>query len=158
MSKNATTAKQIKDAFMKESLKKEKHPLPWAPEIGVMVYELTSYELETWRELNKSEDDNMRRLNAARLLQHSLHDEDGNPVFGEKEIAIIGGRPARMIEPLVRIILRLSGYGAEGDMAVLKNLRKILGAAGLSDLLESSDAPSGSSADDTPPESSESST
>jgi len=150
-------AKEIKEAFMKESLKKEKHPLPWAPEIGVMVYELTSYQLETWREFCRSDDDNMRRLNAAKLLQYSLHDEDGSPVFGEKEIAIIGGRPARMIEPLVKIILRLSGYGAEADMAILKNLGKILGAFGLSDLLASKDAASPSSTDDTPPTTSESS-
>ena len=150
-------AKEIKDAMMKEELRKEKHPLPGTDK-EAWVYELTSYQLETWREFCRSDDENMRRLNAAKLIQLALHDEAGGPVYGDKEIAIIAGRPARMIEPLVKIILRLSGYGAEGDMAILKKLRKILGAAGLSDLLVSSDAPSGISNGDTQPTSSESST
>jgi len=150
-------AKEIKDAIMKEELRREKHPLPGTGK-EVWICELTSYQLETWREFCRSDDENMRRLNAAKLIQLTLHDEAGGPVFGEKEIAIIAGRPARMIEPLVKIILRLSGYGAEGDMAILKNLRKILGAAGLSDLLESSDAPSEISTGDIQPTSLESST
>jgi len=150
-------AKEIKDAIMKEELRREKHPLPGTGK-EVWICELTSYQLETWREFCRSDDENMRRLNAAKLIQLALHDEAGGPVFGEKEIAIIAGRPARMIEPLVKIILRLSGYGAEGDMAILKNLRKILGAAGLSDLLESSDAPSEISTGDIQPTSLESST
>ena len=150
-------AKDIKDAIMKEDIRKEKHPVPGTDK-EVWAHELTSYQLETWREFCRSDDENMRRLNAAKLLQLALHDESGGPVFSDKEIAIIAGRPARMIEPLVRTILRLSGYGAEGDMAILKNLRKILGAAGLSDLLESSDAPSGISGGNTQPTSSESST
>jgi len=151
-------AKEIKDAMMKEEIRKEKHEMELAAgNIEVWVHELTSYQLETWRECCRSEDENARRANAAKLLLIALHDEAGNLVWDEKEIAILAGRPSRILEPLVRVVLRLSGYGAEADMAILKNLRKILGAAGLSDLLESSDAPSPSSTDDTPPTTSESS-
>lgn len=146
---------QIKDAFTKQELQREKHPMP-GTSMEVWVRELSSFELETWREICRCEDDNTRRLNAAKLLQISLQDEDGVQIFDEKEIAVIGGMPARTIEPLVRATLRLSGYGAEADQAILKNLRKILGAAGLSDLLESKDALSESSTKDIQPASSES--
>jgi len=147
---------QIKDAFMKQELQREKHPMP-GTSMDVWVRELSSGELETWREICRCEDDNTRRLNAAKLLQISLQDEDGSQIFDEKEIAVIGGMPARTIEPLVKATLRLSGYGAGADQAILKNLRKILGAAGLSDLLESRDAQDENSTNDTPPESLESS-
>jgi len=150
------TGKTIKEAFLTIEPRKEKHPMP-GTSMEVWVYELTSYELETWREICRAEDDNMRRLNAAKLLQLSLRDAEGNRIFDEEEIAIIGGKPAHLIEPLTKIILRLSGYGAEADQAILKNLRKILGAAGLSDLLGSSTAASGNSTADIPPTSSESS-
>lgn len=148
---------QIKDAFMKQELKREKHPLP-GTSMEVWVQELSSYELETWREICRCDDENMRRLNAAKLLQMSLHDEDGNQIFEEKEIALIGGMPASTIEPLVKKTLRLSGYGVEAEKAILKNLQKILGVAGLSGLLESSDALPESLAKDIQPASSESNT
>lgn len=151
------TAKQIKDAFMDEDVRKEKHTVP-DTELEVWVHELSSYQLETWRQWCRSDDENARSLNAAKLLQLALHDEAGGPVWGDKEVAILAGRPARLIEPLVKVVLRLSGYGAEGDLAILKNLTKILGAGGLSDLLGSKDAASEISSEDTQPESSESST
>lgn len=157
MSKNTTTARQIKDAFMKQPVRKEKHPVPDTDK-EVWVHELSSYQLESWREMCRSDSEEDRRKNAALLLQMALHDEEGNPVWQENEISILAGRPSRMIEPLVRAVLRLSGYGAEGDMAILKNLRRILGAAGLSDLLGSKDAPSGSCTEDIPQEGSGSST
>ena len=157
MSKNTTTAKQIKDAFLKEQVRKEEHAIP-ETDIKVWVHELTSYQLERWREMCRSEDDNARRANAAALLQMALHDAEGGLVFQENEITILAGGPSRMIEPLVKVVLRLSGYGTEGDAAILKNLRKILGVAGLSDLLGSSDAASGSSIEGTPQESCGSST
>ena len=152
-------AKEIKDAMMKEDIRKEKHEMELsAGIIEVWVHELTSYQLETWRGLCHSDNEDMQKLNAAKLLQMALHDEAGNLVWEVNEIAILAGRPSRIIEPLVRATTRLSGYGEKGAEAILKNLAKILGAVGLSGLLVSSDAPSGISTGDTQPTSSESST
>lgn len=101
------------------------------------IHGLTSYQLEEWRQMKNNPQGIDVNLTTAKLIQLALRDESGAPVFTEKELAIIAGRPALDIEPLSRVILRLSGFGPEAEAAVLKNLLKTLGDAGLSESPES---------------------
>ena len=128
------SAKQIKAAIMELKVPKEKLQVAG---VDVWVHGLTSYQLEDWRQLKNNPQGTDANLTTAKLIQLSLRDESGAPVFTEKELAIIAGRPALNIEPLSRVILKLSGFGPEAEAAVLKNLLKILTDAGLSEQPES---------------------
>lgn len=128
------SARQIKSAIMELKVPKEEHQVAG---VKVWVHGLTSYQLEDWRQLKNNPEGVDINLTTAKLLQLSLHDGSGAPVFTEKELAIIAGRPALDIEPLSRVILRLSGFGPAAEAAILKNLLKTLGDAGLSELPES---------------------
>lgn len=100
------------------------------------VYGLTGYQMEDWR-LLRSSDTADARLSSAKLVQLALRDGDGNRIFEANELTIIGGLPAKELEPIVDTALRLSGFGADAQEAILKNLLRTLGADGLRDLLES---------------------
>lgn len=73
------------------------------------------------------------KLSTAKLLQLSVRDEKGTQLFKSNELAIIGGLPAKDIEPLSRVAMKLSGYGIEAEEEILKNLPGTSGAAGSSD-------------------------
>ena len=118
--------------------------------VKVWVHGLTSYELEEWRMLRNNPDQVDANLSTAKLLQLALRDETGTKIFTAKELAIIGGLPAKDIEPLSRVALRLSGYGVEAEAAILKNLLKSPGGDGSSNSQESTNVPSQSSSEDTP--------
>lgn len=118
--------------------------------IKVWVHGLTSYELEEWRILRNNPERINANLSTAKLLQLALRDETGTCIFTAKELAIIGGLPAKDIEPLSRVALRLSGYGVEAEAAILKNLLRIPGDDGSSNLQENTSVPSPSSSEDTP--------
>jgi len=101
--------------------------------IKVWIFGLTSYELEEWRLVRNNPDGVDAQLATAKLLQLALRDENGSKVFTIKELAIIAGLPARDLEPLSRVALRLSGFGVEAEAEILKNLLKIRGGDGLSE-------------------------
>ena len=105
--------------------------------IKAWIHGLTSYQLEEWRQLKNNPDQVDAKLTTAKLIQLALRDETGAQVFKEKELAVIAGRPALNIEPLSRVILKLSGFGVEAEAAILKNLLRTLGDAGLSESPES---------------------
>lgn len=90
------------------------------------------------------------KLSTAKLLQLALRDETGAQIFKANELALIGGLPAKDIEPLSRVAMKLSGYGIEAEAVILKNLLKIPGGDGSSEQPESIDAASPSSSSDTP--------
>lgn len=138
------TAKQIKVAILnlKNQVPKEKQEIAG---VEVWVHGLTSYELEDWRLVRNNPEAVDTRLSTAKLLQLALRDETGTRIFSEKELAIIGGLPAKDIEPLSRTAMKLSGYGVEAEEAILKNLVKTLGVDGLSELLGNLSAASQSS-------------
>lgn len=149
MANEKLSAKQIKRAFLdlKNQIPKEEHEVAG---IKVWVYGLTSYELEEWRLMRNNPEAVDTKLSTAKLLQLSLRDETGAKIFTAKELAIIGGLPAKNLEPLSRVAMKLSGYGVDAEAAILKNLLKTLGADGLSELLESTNAASQSSSEGTP--------
>jgi len=107
--------------------------------VVVWVYGLTSYELEEWRILRNNPEVVDTKLSTAKLLQLALRDETGAKIFTAKELAIIGGLPAKDIEPLSRIAMKLSGYGVEAEAAILKNLLRIPGDDGSSEQQESTE-------------------
>ena len=113
--------------------------------VKVWVYGLTSYELEEWRLVRNNPDMVDAKLSTAKLLQLTLRDETGVKIFREKELAIIAGLPAKDLEPLSRIAMKLSGYGVEAEEAILKNLLKIPGDDGSSEQPENTNVPSPSS-------------
>jgi len=132
--KEKVTARQIKAAIMELKVPKEKHQIAG---IDVWIHGLTSYQLEEWRQLKNNPDQIDINLTTAKLIQLAVRDETGAPVFQKNELAIIAGRPALNIEPLSRVILKLSGFGVEAEAAILKNLLKTLGDAGSSESPES---------------------
>ncbi len=113
--------------------------------IKVWIHGLTSYELEEWRMLRNHPEGTEANLSTAKLLQLALRDETGARIFTAKELAIIAGLPAKDMEPLSRVALRLSGYGIEAEAAILKNLPMTPGGDGLSEQHESTNVPSQSS-------------
>ncbi len=113
--------------------------------IKVWIHGLTSYELEEWRMLRNNPEGIDANLSTAKLLQLALRDETGAKIFSAKELAIIGGLPAKDIEPLSKVALRLSGYGIEAEAAILKNFLRTPGGDGSSEQPESTSVPSQSS-------------
>jgi hypothetical protein len=132
MTEEKSSTKQIKMAIMnlRNQVPKEEQEIAG---IKVWVYGLTSYELEDWRLLRNNPGAEDARLSTAKLLQLALRDETGTKVFTDKELAIIAGLPAKDIEPLSRVALRLSGFGVEAEASILKNLLKIPGGGGMSE-------------------------
>ena len=149
MTEEKPTSKQIKRAILdlRNQIPKEEQKVG---EVVVWVYGLTSYELEEWRMLRNNPEAVDNRLSTAKLLQLALRDETGAQIFQAKELALIGGLPAKDIEPLSRVALRLSGYGVEAEAAILKNLLKISGVDGSSGQPGNTSAASPSSSEDTP--------
>ncbi len=127
---------------LRNQIPKEEHEVA---EIKVWVHGLTSYELEEWRMLRNNPEGIDANLSTAKLLQLALRDETGAKIFTTKELAIIAGLPAKEIEPMSRIALRLSGYGVEAEAAILKNLLKIPGGDGSSEQPENTNVLSQSS-------------
>ena len=126
------STKQIKQAILnlRNQIPKEEHEVA---DVKVWVYGLTSYELEEWRLFRNNPDAVDAKLSTAKLLQLALRDETGSKIFGAKELAIIAGLPAKDLEPLSRIAMKLSGFGIEAEAAILKNLLKIPGGDGSSE-------------------------
>ena len=144
MSTEKVSAKEIKRAIMdlRNQIPKEEHEVAG---IKVWVHGLTSYELEEWRILRNNPEGTDANLSTAKLLQLALRDEIGAKIFTAKELTIIAGLPAKDIEPLSRVALRLSGYGVEAEAAILKNLLRTPGGDGSSEQPESTNVPSPSS-------------
>lgn len=149
MANEKFSAKQIKHAFMelRGQIPKEEHEVAG---VKVWVYGLTSYELEDWRLLRNNSNAVDIQLSTAKLLQLALRDETGTKIFTAKELAIIAGLPAKNLEPLSRVALKLSGYGIEAEAAILKNLLRTSGGDGSSEQPESTNAALPSSSEDTP--------
>lgn len=119
---------------LRNQVPKEEHEVAG---VKVWVYGLTSYELEEWRLVRNNPEAVDIKLSTAKLLQLALRDETGARIFGDKEIAIIAGLPARDLEPLSRVAMKLSGYGIEAEAAILKNLLMTPGGDGSSEQPES---------------------
>ena len=144
MANGKKSTKEIKLAIMdlRNQIPKEEKEIAG---VKVWVHGLTSYELEEWRMLRNNPEGTDANLSTAKLLQLALRDETGAKIFTAKELAIIAGLPAKDIEPLSRVALRLSGYGVEAEAAIVKNLLRTPGGDGSSEQQESTDAPSPSS-------------
>jgi len=144
MANGKKSIKEIKLAIMdlRNQIPKEEQEVAG---VKVWVHGLTSYELEEWRMLRNNPEGIDANLSTAKLLQLALRDETGARIFTVKELAIIAGLPAKDIEPLSRVALRLSGYGVEAEAAILKNLLRTPGGDGLSEQPESTNVPSPSS-------------
>ena len=119
---------------LRTQIPKEEHEIAG---VKVWVYGLTSYELEDWRLLRNNPKAEDTQLATAKLLQLALRDESGVKIFTPKELAIIAGLPARDLEPLSRVAMKLSGFGVEAEAAILKNLLKTHGEDGSSEPPES---------------------
>ena len=132
MAEEKQSAKQIKKAILdlRNQIPKEEQEVAG---VKVWVHGLTSYELEEWRLLRNNPDVVDNKLSTAKLLQLALRDETGARIFKANELAMIGGLPAKDIEPLSRVALKLSGYGVEAEAAILKNLLMTPGDDGSSE-------------------------
>lgn len=144
MAEEKLSVKQIKKAILdlRNQIPKEEHEIAG---VKVWVYGLSSYELEEWRLLRNNPEAVNTKLSTAKLLQLTLRDETGTQIFESNELALIGGLPAKDLEPLSRVALKLCGYGVEAESAILKNLLKIPGGDGSSEQPVNTDTASPSS-------------
>jgi len=136
MANGKKSTKEIKLAIMdlRNQIPKEEQEVAG---VKIWVHGLTSYELEEWRMMRNNPEGIDANLSTAKLLQLALRYETGAKIFTAKELAIIAGLPAKDIEPLSRVALRLSGYGVEAEAAILKNLLGTPGGGGSSEQPES---------------------
>jgi hypothetical protein len=151
------TAAEIKKRILQEKVRPAE-PVEAAKIFGHegWLFKPTSFQMEGWRSMvnavkeDGTPDDDVRKLAPAKLIQISFRDKQGNPVFDELDLAVIGGMPDDQINPLRSTILRINGMNLEGFEDVLKNLLAILGVAGVYALLASIGAPCPSCTKDTP--------
>lgn len=147
-------AEKIKQSIIEAKLQKDK-PVKEAEIMGVKGYlfEVSSALMEDWRmyanavKFDKDKQENVpdyekQRLSNAKLVQISFRDEDGNFVFEDSDVAILGGIKTRYIDPVYRSALQINGFTEDGIETILKNLIAIIGADGLYDTLESLGFPS----------------
>ena len=106
----------------------------------VWVHGLSSYDLEEWRLVRNSPEDQNRKLSTAKLIQLAVRDSTGRRIFEPNEITMIAGWPALSLEPVSRVAMRLSGYGVEAEAAILKNLLETHGGNGSSERPENTSA------------------
>jgi len=153
------TAQEIKKAIVEKAVQKRK-PVEEAEIFGIKghLFKSSVAEMEDWRRLSNDEDPMKARMGPAKLVQISFRDIGGNRVFEDLDVTLIGGMTEDQIYPLYKRCLQINGYGIEAAEAILKNLRKTLGIAGLYDLLASINAPCPNCANGTKPMSSKSST
>jgi hypothetical protein len=124
------------------------------------LFKPTSFQMEGWRSMvnavreDGTADDDVRKLAPAKLIQISFRDKQGNPVFEELDLPMIGGMPDDQINPLRLTILRINGMNLEGFEDILKNLIAIHTVDGVYALLASIGAPCPNCTKDTAPTSS----
>ena len=155
-------AADIKKAIFEKKTRPIK-PVQKAEIFGIegWLFKPTSYQMEGWRSMVNAvtpegkPDENIRKLTAAKLIQISFRDKEGNPVFEELDLPIIGGMPDDQINPLRLVILRINGMNTEGFEDVLKNLMAILGIAGVYAMLAKLGAACPNCTQPTPPTSCE---
>jgi hypothetical protein len=100
----------------------------------------------------QSKDPEVNCLSLAKLVQLSLHDKKGDRIYEHLEITQLAGfKPAKELENISDIAMRINGYSAEGVEEILKNLLRIFGDDGLLELREIIDAQLQSSSKSTPP-------
>ncbi len=154
------TAEQIKKAIIENKTSQRQKPIEPAELLGVkgFLFRSSSYQMEGWRELSSDKDPARRRLGPAKLVQISFRAEDGTEVFEELDLPVIAGIDDEQINPIVRRVLAVNGYGNEGAEEILKNLIAICGVDGVYDSLASINAPCPNCTKDTQPTSCKSST
>jgi hypothetical protein len=122
----------------KEDILKELEEIPTEEiTIGktkVTVRALTCYDCAVWRAFHNSPDELVRTSNTAKLIQLSLYDKKGNRLFEDKEINELNGKFGKKIDDIVDVIQRVNGWSQAGQEAILKNLQRTLGVAGLREL------------------------
>jgi len=102
----------------------------------VFIRGLSAYDLEVYRKWKNSADDLKSCSANSKLVQLSLYDERGSRLIDDLEVNQINGKFGSRIDEIVDVILRVNGFNPVGADAILKNLRKILGDAGLRELRE----------------------
>lgn len=110
---------------------------------------LTAYEAEHYRMLHNSEKPEEQALAPAKMVQMSLEDRDGNPVYTRDEVKILAGRQDAMLMPLYYQALQLNGMTPGSMVELAKNLLAIAGDFGESDSPANTDAASPSCSEDT---------
>lgn len=97
----------------------------------VWIWPLSSYEMEAWRAYVRSDDEDEVRKNVAKLVQMSIRTEDGSYIYPASAVNQIAGfRPARELDRIEEIALRINGYSTAGIEAILKNLEMTPGGSG----------------------------
>ncbi len=152
------TAKEIRQAVEKAQIEAKPEKATFFGQ-QVWVWPLSSFEMEAWRRYVRSKDETEQRKNVAKLVQLSLRTESGDYVYESAALDQIAGfKPARELDRIEEIAMRVNGYGPAGVEEILKNLSTSHGNSGSDGSHENTDAAEQSCSPDIQPVSSPSST
>jgi len=146
MAPKAAMKKSILD--MRNQIPKQQYEIPGLSD-KVWVYGLTARELAEYREHVRDAQLMDPRLAAGKIIQLALRDDAGLRIFGETDVLQISELPAHITEPLVELVMELSGWGSTALETIAKNSQTIPGADGLSAQPGSINAASASCCNDT---------
>ena len=124
------TAKEIRQAVEKaQTVVKPEETTFFGQQ--VWVWPLSSFEMEAWRQYVRSKDETEQRKNVAKLIQISLRTESGEYIYDPAAVDQIAGfKPARELDRIEEIAMRVNGYGPAGVEEILKNLSTSPGNSG----------------------------
>lgn len=101
------------------------------------VFVISGAEIEAYWECTRSPETAKKKLALATLVAVSLCDKNGKRRYEDLDVTRLAGfKPAKELDNIKDIALRINGYGAEGVEEILKNLLRMIGEDGLRDLQE----------------------
>ena len=122
--KRKTMTREIvsREAFLKPvERRKEDVPLPELgngtviPVWGMTVRERNAFEARSNR--NKT----TRRQTREQIVIACCRDDDGKPIFTEADVAQLGDQQAAMVERIINVAMRLSGFTEDDVEQLAKN-------------------------------------
>lgn len=138
------------DAFFKCPVPREKVTVPGLGDIW--VYGLTNEEKDEYENqvMQFSASDRQVRMRNARamLLLLAVRNQHGSRMFGEKDMGRLKLIPVKITDPILDVVRRLSGMGANEIKDLIKNsqtLQELLSAdsgSGSPDILDGANAES----------------
>ncbi len=107
-----------------EDLPRETVHVPeWGGDVlvqGLTGAERDAFEASVMTGKGKDRDVNVKNLRA-KLIAKSLVDEAGRPLFGEPDLAALGGKSAKALQRLFEVAQRLSGLTPQDVDELTKN-------------------------------------
>lgn len=107
-----------------QDLKHEVVEVPeWGGQVGVRMMtgtERDAFEDEVFKMRGKNVEQNLKNFRS-RLLVRTLTDGEGNRLFNDNEISVLGGKSAPVLDRLFTVSQKLNGIGPKDVEEATKN-------------------------------------